>query len=114
MDARNEILQELWADIICHDADGQWLDNWIQNHVRETARDGIAPFCDAGDALIRLRQLGATHQDLASVVRAVAFDAVFQTLYKLDYFEVTPGLSLYESLLSADPSGREGRPSSAA
>jgi len=52
---------------------------------------------------------------LSLFARAIAYRGAFNTLYALE----DPGVdekgagSLYESILSADPSGREGRPGSA-
>ena len=58
---------------------------------------------------------GIHRRDLSLVLRLIAYDAVFGTLYALS----EPGLNgdddastLYEDLLLADPSGRAGRPGS--
>ncbi|MGB8356298.1 MAG: hypothetical protein WCD79_20535 [Chthoniobacteraceae bacterium] len=52
---------------------------------------------------------------MSLIARQAAYEAVFGTLYALS----DPGVNdndiemLHESLLSADPSGKEGRPGSA-
>jgi hypothetical protein len=76
-----------------------------------TTRPGSA-FTDAGEALSRLLAAGADRHDLNAVARAVIYEAVFDVLYMLDDPGVDDGnvFMLHESLLSADPSGREGRP----
>jgi transposase-like protein len=77
--------------------------------------DNGAPFADFGPLLTRLTELGATRRELSLFARAIAYRGAFNTLYALE----DPGIdekgpsSLYESILSADPSGREGRPGSA-
>jgi hypothetical protein len=59
--------------------------------------------------------LGVSRSDLCVVARMVAYEAAFGVLYALD----DPGIGrdgsgmLHESLLSADPSGLEGRPQEA-
>jgi hypothetical protein len=58
---------------------------------------------------------GVSRRDLGFVLRNVAYEAVYGTLYSLS----DPGAedddvgTLYEELLMADPSGMEGRPGSA-
>jgi hypothetical protein len=60
-------------------------------------------------------ELGASRRDLSLVARFAAYGAVFSTLYTFS----DPGVDdndvemLHESLLGADPSGKEGRPGSA-
>jgi hypothetical protein len=73
------------------------------------------PFGDTGAAIERLLAAGVSRRDLRFVLRHAAYEAVFGTLYSLS----DPGAedddvgTLYEGLLSADPSGMEGRPGSA-
>ena len=102
--------------------------------IGEAERDQTGFFADAGGALRRLRGLGATPEDLGRVARYVAYSSVFGTLNTIDSGEDPelgdeyPGWALmetshpdeavtgrdvgglHESLLSMDPSGREGRP----
>lgn len=111
MASREEFLRQLWADNINPCMQEQWIDNLI----RESEKSPDAPFCDVGPVLKRLLAAGAARRDLSLIVRHAAYEAIFGTLYALS----DPGIDdndvemLHESLLSADPSGREGRPGSA-
>ncbi|MET9125431.1 hypothetical protein [Streptomyces sp. NPDC004528] len=109
--ARFVLLRSLW-----HGA----IDGWTES-------DSL----DQLPAAQRLRAAGADQEDLVRLVRAVAYEAVFATLYELDaggdvnvsgvqanwvVMESCEGDSptrramsgLHEDLLSLDPSGREG------
>lgn len=112
MATRQELLEHLWSSVINAVLSEQALDNIVEHCKRHP--DG--PFGDTGAAIGRLLTAGASKRDLCLVLRAAAYDAVFGTLYALS----DPGLeegsnssSLYEDLLTADPSGMEGRPGSA-
>lgn len=109
---RKELLRSLWEEII----NGYMLEHWIDNAIRESEKQPNAPFADTGTVLKRLLATGASRRDLSLIARHAAYESVFGTLYALN----DPGLDdsedasmLHESLLSADPSGKEGRPSSA-
>jgi hypothetical protein len=110
MATRAQILKQLWNDINC-----AMQERWIENWIATAKRDPKAPFADAGLALQRLLELGASRRDLSLVARSAAYEAVFSTLYTFS----DPGVDdndvemLHESLLGADPSGKEGRPGSA-
>ncbi|OWK37812.1 hypothetical protein FRUB_06932 [Fimbriiglobus ruber] len=80
--------------------------------VAETQTRPSGSFADAGHAISRLLAAGADRGDLAAVARAIAYETAFSLLYMLDDPGVDGGavFMLHESLLSADPSGREGRP----
>jgi hypothetical protein len=121
--ARALLLHTLWV----HEIDA-WRDEpqRIVNSIGKLA-DGEF-FSDAGHAFGRLMQAGADVDDVRLVARAVAYAAVFGTLYSLEdpcrvgevddleelageeAFERLSAGALHESLLTADPSGREGRP----
>ena len=109
--SRQDFLRHLWDDVINPPMEERWIDNAIR--AAERKPDG--PFADAGPALTRLLAAGAARRDLSVIARFAAYEAVFGTLYALS----DPGVEggdveiLHESLLSADPSGREGRPRSA-
>jgi hypothetical protein len=109
--ARDEFLRLIWDDIINAPITGKWIENSI---VEAKARPK-GPFADTGVACERLLAAGAARRDLSLVARAAAYEAVFSLLYMLG----DPGLDeengslLHESLLSADPSGLDGRPGSA-
>jgi hypothetical protein len=109
MATREEFLEHLWKDVI--DIREDALDNIVKN----CRRNPEASFSETGPAIERILAAGASSRDLRLVLRMVAYEAVFGTLYALD----DPGLdegdasSLYEELLTADPSGMAGRPGSA-
>ena len=111
MVTRDEFLELLWKDVIGSPAGEYALENIIANCKRNP--DG--PFGDVGAAIERLLEAGASSRDLRLIFRSIAYEAVFGTLYSLS----DPGLdegedagTLYEELLTADPSGMEGRPGS--
>jgi hypothetical protein len=101
----------MWEEVI----NPTMQEHWIDNVIRESERNPSAPFADLGHALKRLVAAGADRRDLSLVARHAAYEAVFGTLYALS----DPGVDdnevemMHESLLSADPSGKEGRPGSA-
>jgi len=108
---RDEFLRKVWTDVINAPMSGDWIDNCIA----QARNNPKASFADAGAALHRLRSTGADRRDLSLVVRTAVYDAVFSLLYMLDDPGVDDGdvFMLHESLLSADPTGLEGRPGSA-
>ena len=112
MATREELLDHLWKEVINVHLPDQALDNIIKNCKRNPG----GPFGDTGAAIERLLAAGASKRDLRLVLRHVAYEAAFGTLYALS----DPGPdeeddigTLYEELLMADPSGMEGRPGSA-
>jgi hypothetical protein len=112
MATREELLAHIWKEVINVNLREDAADNIVKN----CARDPHGPFGDTGAAIERLLAAGASKRDLCLVLRHTAYEAVFGTLYALG----DPGLdeseeagSLYEDLLTADPSGMEGRPGSA-
>jgi hypothetical protein len=111
MATRQELLRHLWMDVI----NAHLRDAALDNIVRNCRRDPNGPFADTGQAIERLLAAGVPSRDLRLVLRGVAYEAVFGTLYALS----DPGAeadedvgTLYEDLLTADPSGMEGRPGS--
>lgn len=111
MASRKEFLDQLWKENINACMQEQWVDNLIH----EAERSPNSSFADVGPVLKRLLALGVTRRELCLIARHSAYEAVFGTLYTLS----DPGIDdndvemLHESLLSADPSGKEGRPGSA-
>ncbi len=112
MATREELLDHLWKEVINVYLRDQALDNIIKNCKRNP--DGS--FGDTGAAIERLLAAGVSRHDLRLVLRNIAYEAAFGTLYALS----DPGpeeeedvSTLYEELLMADPSGMEGRPGSA-
>ncbi|MEO2091993.1 MAG: hypothetical protein ABGY75_21270 [Gemmataceae bacterium] len=108
MPTRDEFLRAVWEQAINPWAGGSWVDALV---AEAQSRPGGA-FADAGQALARLLDAGSSRHDLASVARAIAYEVTFNLLHMLDDPGVDGGevFMLHEALLSADPSGREGRP----
>lgn len=128
--ARFTFLRSVWPDIINTWLDAAWIDEWIS----AARAQPTGPFADAGLALQRMRENGIAPIDVSSVARATAYAVVFAVLYKVGYGadkeldDEYPGWrlmeldlksgeltgrdvgALYESVLSLDPTGREGRP----
>ncbi len=111
MPSREDFLRLIWADVI----NGTTSGAWIENAISQANATPNGQFADAGLALQRLTSGGASPRDLQLVTRAAIYEAVFNLLYMLDDPGVDDGnvFMLHESLLSADPSGLEGRPGSA-
>ena len=110
MATREELLQHLWHDVINSNVDQATLQRII-SHCRTRPSD---PFADTGPAIDRMLSAGVSPEDICLIRREAAYSAVFGTLYSLD----DPGVEddnvfmLHEELLTADPSGMEGRPGS--
>jgi hypothetical protein len=108
---------------------------WIEEAVQWASQDASGQFADGGQAIARLLRLGAQREDIASIARMVAYEAVFGVLSVIDDGldpehlddESLPGWllieddptngptgrvvgGLHEDILMMDPSGREGRP----
>ncbi|HEV3416639.1 MAG TPA: hypothetical protein VG056_07500 [Pirellulales bacterium] len=111
MPTRDEFLRLVWDQLINAPMRTAWIDGFI---IQSKTRPHD-PLADTGQALERLLATGADRRDLSLVVRAAIYEAVFGLLYMLGDPGVGDGgvFMLHESLLSADPSGREGRPGSA-
>src|SRR5580704_16181379 len=111
MGTRRTLLLHLWRNAINCNLDSSHLERVI--NLCATRPD--APFADTGVAAQRLLALGASLDDIGLLRRDAAYRAVFATLYALG----DPGVDgnevfmLHEELLTADPSGLEGRPGSA-
>lgn len=111
MATREDFLKQAWAEII----NSPMQEYWIDNVIRESEKHPDAPFADLGPALKRLIAQGVSRRDLSLISRFASYEAVFQTLYMLG----DPGVDdndvemMHESLLGADPTGKEGGPGSA-
>ena len=111
MRTRRALLNHIWRSAINSNLDVSQLDGV----VAEAYRRPDAPFADTGAATKRLLALGASREDICLLRRDAAYRAVFATLYALE----DPGVDgndvfmLHEDLLTADPSGLDGRPGSA-
>ena len=106
MPTREEFLRRVWNEVINAPMKG----SWIENTIAASKKNPNAPFADTGAALERILAKGIDRRDLSLSVRQAIYDAVFTLFYMLG----DPGVDddnvfmLHESLLSADPSGREG------
>jgi len=111
MASREDFLKQLWNETI----NPVMQEHWIDNVILDSEKRPDSPFADVGPALKRLLVAGVNRRDLSLIARHAAYEAVFSTLYALG----DPGVDendvemMHESLLSADPSGKEGRPGSA-
>jgi hypothetical protein len=107
---KEELLQKLWERGINVYLRPDELDNMKRN-----SSDPDQPFGDTGPAIERILAAGASRHDLCLLRRCVAYSAVFDTLCCIDDPKVDKNdmEDLHEYLLSADPSGMEGRPGSA-
>jgi hypothetical protein len=108
MPTREELLRNLWSDII-----DVHLDASAPRRVAASARSqpADAPFADAVLAMQRLLDAGVDVRDVCLVQRFAAYEAVFQTLYAIGDTGVDGDdvFGLYEELLMADPRGRDGQ-----
>jgi len=110
MAKREQFLKEMWDGVI----NPAMQEHWIENNIRASEKQPDAPFADLGPALKRLLAAGANRRDLSLIARQAAYEAVFGALYALNDPGVDDAVEImHESLLSADPSGKEGRPGSA-
>lgn len=110
MPTQSEFLEFLWEQRI-----NDWMqEDWISEEIDRSERRPNDPFADTGIVLKRLLELGATPREISLLARSVAYSSAFATLFAL---EGNPGVDtlvgIHESILSADPSGMEGRPGSA-
>jgi hypothetical protein len=108
MASRARFLNQLWTEVIDSPMTGRWIDHVIAASERKPD----APFAEVGPALKRLLAKGVDRRDLCVIARHATYEAAFSLLYMLD----DPGVDgddnkmMHEELLTADPSGREGRP----
>lgn len=111
MSTRDDLLAHLWHQVINANLEPASLEAEI---ARSKARPND-PFADTGPALERMLAAGVDPQDICLIRRDAAYAATFGTLYAIG----DPGVEddnvflLFEELLTADPSGMEGRPGSA-
>jgi hypothetical protein len=110
MATRDEFLKQVWNDNINSYMAGHWIDGVIKS----AEKNPDEPFADLGSVLKRLQSVGATKEELSSIACFAAYEASFGLLYMFGDPGVDEGEAdmMHESLLSADPSGKEGRPGS--
>ena len=95
------IIEQIWQEAI-PDEDGQWV-------IRVADQPGShEPLGDYGPFVRSILDADVSADAVACLARVIAYEASFATLYVLDGDPCPGG---HESLLSADPTGREMRPS---
>ena len=107
--SRDEFVTLLWNEVVNEPMREQWIDERISRSEKRPDD----PFADMGPLLVKLQSIGVTKRELSLLHRYASYCAVFATLYKLEDPGCRDAFGLYEDLLSADPSGLEGRPGSA-
>ena len=107
MRTRHALLEHLWRSVI----DGHSSDASLREQIAYAKSHPGAPFTAAASAIERLVAQGVSPSDICTIQRDASYRAVFATLYSLDDpgVEGNDVLMLHESLLEADPSGKEGR-----
>jgi len=106
---RKEFLQAIWRDII----NAPLSEVWVENVIRASKKNANGSFADLGPIMESMPQKGVSRRELSLLNRFAAYEASFGLLYMLEDPGVDDASMLHESLLSADPSGSEGRPGSA-
>lgn len=105
-----EFMAVVWEGIGDADDDGE---RWAKTSPKATAKD--EPFGDVDAAVARLLQAGAQPRDLELFTRWQRFDATVEALRLFERAGITESeelLGLHESILGAEPSGKEARPGS--
>jgi hypothetical protein len=128
--ARFLVLRRLWEHI---DSWRHESSHWSMAYIDDAEQDPTGAFADAGLAMKKMIQAGITPEEIGCVARMAAYEATFGTLEVIDECcdpdagedlpcwilieadsECEPTGrqigGLHESILSLDPSGREGRP----
>ena len=125
--ARFLFLRQAWRSIIDEDDP-----NWIDRRMAHAAANPGEPYAGVGPALRRLRERGASTEDLTDLVRGMQAELLFTFCYLLeDPGDIEPEVrdlawslvqvddagealgpitGLHESVLEMDPTGREMRP----
>jgi len=123
------ILRKFWPLLI--DGWSRDPDSWMGRMIEAAERNPKGHFADAGLAMKRMKACGVSVADIVSVLRMASFEAAFGVLDLFDegcdldappdfptwcIMEADPDgnltgrhiTSLHESLLTMDPSGRDG------
>jgi hypothetical protein len=107
MSERDDVMSEIWSTVV----NASMAEHWIENTLR--VRPGEPFGDDETAALRRLLDAGVSRRDLSLIVRKARYEAAVTTLYLTSSYQLDPIKGMHESLLSSDPSGREGRAGSA-
>lgn len=110
MAAKKGFSERAWEEIINSGMDGKWIDALIADAKKKP--DG--PFADLGPVLEAMLKKGVNRDDICRLVRFANYEAVFSTVMLAGEEELDAEAleSVHEELLTADPSGKEGRPGS--
>ncbi|MEO6436418.1 MAG: hypothetical protein ABIP55_11765, partial [Tepidisphaeraceae bacterium] len=102
--------ERAWEEIINGGMDGKWIDALIERS--RTSPD--EPFADAGPLLDGMLSKGVSREDICRLLRFANYETVFATvmLAAEEELDAESLEGVHEELLSADPSGKEGRPGS--
>jgi hypothetical protein len=125
--ARYLFLRQAWRSIVDENDTA-----WIAASITASRRDPNGPYAGVGQALARLKAIGASDRDLVDLVRGKQAELLFSLCYQLEdpavdepegqdvlwaLVQVTeegeivgPIAGLHESVLETDPTGREMRP----
>ena len=120
-------LRQAWMQVVKEDDS-----TWIERRIARSERHPDEPYAGVGHALARLRNRGATSEEITDLVRGMQAELLFSVCYLLeDPGEVEEEVAhiawalvqvdaegnalehlsgLHESLLETDPTGREMRP----
>ncbi len=110
MSSGGMLLDKLWEELINADLSKAAL----KQIIKHGESDPEAPFADVGPAVERMLEAGVDARDICRLMRFQRYEAVFQLLYTIDEMGLAGDElgGMYESLLSADPSGKDARPGS--
>jgi hypothetical protein len=125
--ARFLFLRQAWRGVV-----GENDPKWIEQAIAQSASRPKGPYAGVGHALARLRERGATDEEITDLVRGMQAEFLFHLCYLLeDPGDVEPEVEsvawtlvqtdedgnvlntvggLHESVLEMDPTGREMRP----
>jgi hypothetical protein len=125
--ARFVFLKQAWKSVVSEDDS-----SWIDGQIMQAASKPDEPYAGVGQALLSLRALGASDEELTDLVRGMQAELLFQICSLLgDPGDLEPAVKdlgwvlvqideegnpvdaiggLHESVLELDPTGREMRP----
>jgi hypothetical protein len=125
--ARYIFLRQAWRCVVSEEDS-----SWIDLEIDRASKEPDAPYSGVGIALKKIRERGATDEELTDVVRGTQAEMLFHFCYLLDDpGELEPEVAdmewmlvqfnakgnvdgsivgLHESVLETDPTGREMRP----
>ncbi|HEX8521272.1 MAG TPA: WD40 repeat domain-containing protein [Tepidisphaeraceae bacterium] len=110
MAAKKGFHGRVWDEIINGGMDGKWIDGVIEQ-AKQRPDD---PFADVGPLLAEMLKKGVTKNKIARLARFIRYEAVAETITIAaeDGMDAEALDAAHEDLLTADPSGKDGRPGS--